>query len=115
MNTMKNERKGKVPYTEKLNKHIPSEWFVNTTFSYGDVPDPLKVNQVKGYIQKFVEYIEEEVKQLCATFPQNPMTKLTEMLKREHEAAEKCHICLEEFNDPQNKKVRDHCHFTGLY
>ena len=37
------------------------------------------------------------------------------MLKRGHEAAEKCHICLKKFNDPQNKKVRDHCHYTGLY
>ena len=46
---------------------------------------------------------------LYATFPQQPMTELTDAL-REHEAAEKCHIYLKEFNDPQNKKVRDHCH-----
>ena len=31
------------------------------------------------------------------------MTKLTDVLKREHEAAEKCHICLKEFNDPKKK------------
>ena len=43
------------------------------------------------------------------------MTKLTDESKREHEAAEKCHICLKEFNDPRNRKVRDHCHDTGLY
>ena len=47
---------------------------------------------------KFVEYIEEKAKQLY-----------------EHEAAEKCHIFLKEFNDPKNKTVRDHCHYTGLY
>ena len=66
-------------------------------------------------VEKFVEYIEEEVRRLYATFPQKPMTELTDALKREHEAAEKCHICLKEFNDPKNKKVRDHCHYTGLY
>ena len=66
-------------------------------------------------MEKFVEYIEEEIKLLYATFPQQPMTKLTDMLKREHEAAEKCFICLKEFNDPKNKKVRDHCHYTDLY
>ena len=43
------------------------------------------------------------------------MIKLADALKREHDAAEKCHICLKEFNDPRNRKVRDHCHFTGLY
>ena len=66
-------------------------------------------------MEKFVEYIEEEIKLLYATFPQQPMAKLTDMLKREHEAAEKCLICLKEFNDPNNKKVRDHCHYTDLY
>ena len=43
------------------------------------------------------------------------MTKFTDLQKREHEAAEKCHICHKEFNDLRNRKVRDHCHYTGLY
>ena len=42
------------------------------------------------------------------------MIKLT-VQKREHEAAEKCHICFKEFNDPNNRKVRDHCHYTAEY
>ena len=50
-----------------------------------------------------------------ATFPRQPVRKLTDVLKREHEAAEKCHICPKEFNDSRNKKVRVHCHYTGLY
>ena len=66
-------------------------------------------------MKKFVEYIEKEVKQLYEKFPQKPMIELTDALKREHKAPKKCHICLKEFNDPQNKKVRDHCHYTGLY
>ena len=71
--------------------------------------------RVKDCVEKFLEYIEEEVKWLHETFPWQPMTKLTDVLKREHEAAEKCHICLKGFNDPKNKKVRDHCHYTGEY
>ena len=66
-------------------------------------------------MEKFVKYIEEEVKRLYETYSRQPMTKLTDVLKREHEAAEKCHICLKEFNDPDNRKVRDHCHRAGLY
>ena len=115
MDTMKAGRKGKAPYTEKISKHIPSGWCVHSTFAYGDVPDPLKMYRGKDCVEKFVEYIEEEVRRLYATFPQQPMTELTDVLKREHEAAEKCHICLKEFNDPKNKKVRDHCHYTGSY
>ena len=65
-------------------------------------------------MEKFVKYIEEEVKRLYETFPRQPMTKLTDVLKTEHEAAEKCHIRLKELDDPRNRKVRDHCHYTGL-
>ena len=71
--------------------------------------------QGKDCVKKFVEYIEEEVKRLHEIFPWQPMAKLTDVLKREHEAAEKCPICLKEFNDPKNKKVRDHCHYISLY
>ena len=115
MNTIKTRRKGKAPYTEKTNTHVPSGWCVHSTFAYGDVPNPLKMYRGKDCVEKFVEYIEEEVRRLYATFPRQPMTRLTDVLKREHEAAEKCHICLKEFNDPRNRKVRDHCHYTGLY
>ena len=88
---------------------------MHSTFAYGDVPDPLKMYQGNDCVEKFVENIEEEVKRLNATFPQQPMTELTDVLKREHRAAENCHICLKEFNDSRNRKVRDHCNYTSLY
>ena len=43
------------------------------------------------------------------------MAKLTDVRKREHEAAEKCHICLKEFNDPRNRKVREITATTPVY
>ena len=43
------------------------------------------------------------------------MIQLTDVLKRKHKEAKNCQICLKEFNDPQNRKVRDHCHYTDLY
>ena len=70
MNRMKAGRKGKAPYTEKINTHVPSGWCVHhSTFAYGDVPNSLKMYQGKDCVEKFVEYIEEEVKRLYATFP----------------------------------------------
>ena len=66
-------------------------------------------------MEKFVEYIEKEVKRLYETFPGQPITKLTDVQKRELETAEKCQICLKEFNVPKNRKVRDHCHYNDLY
>ena len=115
MNTMKAERKGKGAYTERINTHVPSGWCVHGTFAYRGVPNPLKIYRGKDCVEKFVEHIEEEVKQLYATFPRQPMIELTNVLKREHKAQRKFHVCLKEFNDPRNRKVRDHCHCTGLY
>ena len=66
-------------------------------------------------MEEFVEYIEEEVKRLYETSPWQPMTKGTDVQKREQEASEKCRICLKGFNDPKNRRVRDHCHYTGEY
>ena len=87
---------------------------MHSTFAYGDVPDPLKMYRGKDCVEKFVEYIVEEVRRLYETFPRQLMIELTDALKREHKAAKKCHICLKEFNDPKHKKVRYHCHYAGL-
>ena len=70
MNTTKAERKGKAPYTDKVNTHVPSGWCFYSTVVYGDVSDPLKMYRGKDCVEKFVEYIQEEVKRLHATFPQ---------------------------------------------
>ena len=77
MNTRRVKRKSKASYTEKINTHAPSGWCVYSTFAYGDASDPLKMYQDKDCVEEFVEYKEEEVKWLYATFPQQPMTELT--------------------------------------
>ena len=115
MNRMKAGKNGKAPYTDKINTHVPSGSCVHSTFAHGDVPNPLNMHQGKDCVETFVEYIEEEVKRPYATFPQQPMTRLTDESKREHKTAGKCHICLKGFHDPKNKKVRDYCHYTGDY
>ena len=61
----------------------------------------------KVCVQKFVKQMKDEVKRLYATYPQQLMTDLTDVMKLQHEAAEKCHICFKEFNEPENRKVRE--------
>ena len=81
MNTMKAGRKDKAPYTEKISKHIPSGWCVHSTFAYGDVPNPLKMYWGKDCVEKFVEYIEEDVRRPCEKCPQKLMIELADALK----------------------------------
>ena len=46
----------------------------------------------KDCVERFVEYIGEEVKLMYAIFPRQAMIELTDALKREHRAAKRCHI-----------------------
>ena len=59
MNQKKAERKGKIPYTEKINAHVRPGWCVRNKFVHGDVLDPMKVYCDKHYVDKFIEHIEE--------------------------------------------------------
>ena len=102
------------PYTKKMNKHVPSGWCTYSKFAYGDVSDPLTLYRGKDCVEKFVDHLETEVKRLFAAFPQKPMV-ITPEETIEYKEAENCHICMKPFDDPKNRKVRDHCHYTGLY
>ena len=55
----------------------------NSTLAYGDILNPMKIYHGKNC----ENYIKDEVKWLYATFPQQPMRALTDILKKEHKAA----------------------------
>ncbi|XP_057289360.1 uncharacterized protein LOC130613020 [Hydractinia symbiolongicarpus] len=102
--------------TKKLSKHVPSGWCTYSTFAYGSVPNPLMVYMGEDCVTPFVNHLEDEVKRLYRTYPPHPMMPLTEALRREHDEASKCHICMKPFDDCEyNRKARDHFHYTGLY
>ena len=102
------------PYINKVNQHIPSGWCVYSKFSYGDVNDPLKIYRGKDCIKTFCNYIKKEAYRLYHMFPEKKMIPLTKERWKEYKSSTKCHICYKPFTlkDP---KVRDHCHYTGLY
>ena len=62
--------------------------------------------------EEFIKRLEEDIKEIC-----NIKKRLMIYGKRENEQflkATKCWICNKEFEEG-DKKVRDHCHFTGRY
>ena len=50
---------------------------------------------------------------LYAIFSPQPLTELTDVLKREPKAAEKCQINFKDFNECENKKLRNHYHYAN--
>ena len=102
------------PYTNEVNHHTPSGWCVYSKFAYGDVDDPLRTYRGKDCIETFCNYIKGEASRLYHMFPELPMDPLTKKQWKKYKRSTKCHICYKPFTlrDP---KVRDHCHYTGLY
>ena len=58
--------------------------------------------------------VEEDIREITS-IPEKEMI-FEEKEKEQFDKETKCWICKEEFeDDDKNKKVRDHCHFTGRY
>ena len=104
-----------VSSTREVNVHKPSGWCVYFKFAYGVVDNPLTQYRGSDCVEKFCEHIISEAKRLYNSFPEKPMEPLTDSQIKEYKKAIKCHICLKPFWDECNRKVRDHCHYTGLY
>ena len=102
------------PYTSDVNEHMPSGWCVYSKFAYGDVDNLLRLYRGKDCIETFCNYIKGEAHRLYHMFPELLMDSLTKKQWKKRKKATKCHICYKPFTlrDP---KVRDHCHYTGLY
>ena len=77
----------------------------------------MKLYRGKDCVEVFCKHIKGEAKRLYNMFPERPMKHLTQEEWRELNRATDCHICFNDFeeDDKFNYKVRDHCHYTGLY
>ena len=103
-----------VSSTREVNVHTPSGWCVYSHFSYGHVTKPLTQYRGPDCVRKFCEHIISEAKRLYNSFPEKPMAPLTKSQIKEYKRATKCHICFKPFNE-KKRRVRDHCHYNGLY
>ena len=102
------------PYTNEVNQLTPSGWCVYSKFACGEVDNPLRLYRGKDCIETFCNYIKGEAHRLYHMFPEKLMDPLTKKQLKKYKHATKCHICYKPFM-PRDPKVRDHCHYTGLY
>ena len=102
------------PYTNEVNQHMPSGRRVYSKFVYGDVDNPLRLYRGPDCIETFCNYIKEEAHRLYHMFPEKRMDPLTKKQWQKDKRSTKCHICYKPFTQT-NLKVRDDCHYTGLY
>ena len=98
-------------YTKKYQKHEPISFSYYIKCFDDNVFKPrLRSYTGEDAMQKFVEWLENDVKEI-ANIPEVDMI-FGEKEKEQYEKETECWICKEDLNDD---KVRDHCHFTGRY
>ena len=100
--------------TRGVKIHTPSRLCVYSKFAYGKVTNPLTEYRGPDCVSKFCKHIIAEARCLYKSFPEKPMEPLTKAQMKEYKHATKCHICFKPFREG-NRKVRDHCHYSGKY
>ena len=103
-----------VSSTRGVNVHTPSGWCIYSNFAYGNLTNPLTQYRGPDCVNQFCKHIISEAKRLYNSFPEHPMEPLTKSQIKEYKQATKCHICFKPFSE-KKRKVRDHCHYNGLY
>ena len=104
----------RISTTRGVNVHIPSGWCVHSEFAYGEVKDPLKLYRGKDCIRKFCDHIIGEACCPYHSFLEKPMEPLTKVQWKDYKHVSSCHIYFKPFKEG-NRKVRDHCHYSGIY
>ena len=104
----------RISTTRDINIHVPSGWYVQSEFAYGKVKNPLALYRGKDCVKKFCNHVIGEAHRLYKSFPEKPMEPLTKKQWKDHKKVSSCHICFKPFMEG-NPKVRDHCHYSGIY
>ena len=101
-------------YTKKYQKHEPISFSYYIKCFDDNVYKP-KLRKYTGEdaMEKFVEWIEKDVKEIV-NIPVSKMIFSPGELNQFNNAT-KCWICKGEFDDTVDKKVKDHCHYTGRF
>ena len=108
------ENNPRISATRGVNVHTPSGWCVQSEFAYGEVKDPLKLYRGKDCVRKFCDHIIGESRCLYSSFPKKPMEPLMKAQWKDYKCVSSCHICFKPFKEGA-RKVRDHCHYSGIY
>ena len=104
----------RISATRGINVHTPSGWCVQSEFAYGEVKDPFQLYRGKDCVRMFCDHVIGEARRLYKSFPEKPMRALTKAQWKDYKRGSSCHICFKPFREG-NRKVRDHCHYSGIY
>nr|CAH7717107.1 unnamed protein product [Callosobruchus chinensis] len=101
-----------IPKFEKMNNLSINVFTLENT--YDNSRSKFNLYTGRDCITWFVKQLQQLAIDLNSIFSHEvPMHPLTDQQKLDFHSAQICHICESSFNE--EKKVRDHCHFTGQF
>ena len=106
-------------YTKQYQKHSPSSFcyyikcFDDEVYSQNPVTYTASTEN-EDVVQIFVNMLEENVKSIYKRFDKPKKMIFGAKEREEFDRATVCWICHGEFTK-DDKKIRDHCHLTGIY
>ena len=99
--------------TTSYQNHRPCGFMINVVNAITGSSEPY-LYRGEDCMDKFVEKINEVREDIISRMKEVKEIIMTEKDKEDFENATTCFICGNDFK-PEDKKVRDHCHFTGAY
>ena len=110
-------------FTNQYQRHKPSGFSYLIKCSYGNLFSPKLVKYTAespndNVPQLFIESLEKDIKEIYNRFKIPKKMVMTWDDKIDYHNATHCHICeeeLEETDDKNYRRVRDHCHLTGKF
>ena len=102
-------------YTTKINKHIPSGYSIFKHCSFDKSKNKLNYYRGDDCMEKFCKDLIEHSTKII-NYKKRKIILLTTEEKKDYDDQKVCYICKKEFdNNDNDKKARDHCHYTGKY
>ena len=111
----------KESYTNKLQMHKPSSfcYYVKSAFDKSVYPiqytDYVATSDDDDVAQIFMDCLEVEVEEIYRLFKFPKKMIFKDKDRQKFESSNRCWICEGEFTCEADKKVRDHCHYTGKF
>ena len=102
--------------TTKINKHTPSGYSIFTSCSFDESKNKLNYYGGKCCMKKFCKNLKEHATRII-NYEKKKTIPFTKEEKIDYNDQQICYICKKEFakSDKKYHKVRDHCHYTGIY
>ena len=96
--------------TTKINKHILSVYSLYEHCSFDNTKNKLDYYIGRNCMKEFCKTLKKHAKRIIY-WEKLEMIPLTKEENKSYENQKRCYICKKRFPN-NNKKVRDHCHFT---